>query len=93
MPWPSAWRVPARGFSSPARAPRKGKSYPTAAGNVRVYPAWSPVPNVSTVNYVPGQTRAGNAVIGLSPEGDLSILATQASGTVHAILDVVGYFE
>jgi hypothetical protein len=66
---------------------------PTAAGNVRVYPAWSPVPNVSTVNYVPVQTRASNAVIGLSPEGDLSILASQASGTVHAILDVVGYFE
>jgi hypothetical protein len=45
------------------------------------------------VNFLSGQTRANNAVVGLSPEGDLSILATQASGTVHAILDVVGYFE
>ena len=65
----------------------------TAAGNVRVYPAWSPVPNASTVNFLSGQTRANNAVVGLSPEGDLSILATQASGTVHVVLDVVGFFE
>ncbi len=65
----------------------------TAAGNVRVYPGYSPVPRVSTVNYVPGQTRANNVVIGLSPEGYLAVLASQASGTVHVILDVVGYFE
>lgn len=65
----------------------------TAPGNVRVYPAYSPVPNVSTVNYAAGQTRAGNVVIGLSPEGDLAVRASQASGTVHVVLDVVGYFE
>ena len=65
----------------------------TAAGNVRVYPAYSPVPNVSAVNYNPGQTRAGNVVIGLSPEGDLAVRASQATGSVHVILDVVGYFE
>ena len=65
----------------------------TAAGNLRVYPAYSPVPNVSVVNYAAGQTRAGNVVIGLSPQGDLAIRASQASGTVHVILDVVGYFQ
>ena len=65
----------------------------TAAGNVRVYPAYSPVPNVSVVNYAAGQTRAGNVVTGLSPQGDLAVRASQASGTVHVILDVVGYFE
>jgi hypothetical protein len=65
----------------------------TAAGNVRAYPAYSPVPSVSVVNYGPGLTRAGSAVIGLSPEGDLAVLASQASGTVHVVLDVVGYFE
>lgn len=65
----------------------------TAAGNVRVYPAYSPVPNVSMVNYSAGQTRAGNVVVGLSPQGDLAVRASQASGTVQVILDVVGYFE
>jgi hypothetical protein len=65
----------------------------TAAGNVRVYPAYSPIPNVSVVNYAAGQTRAGNVVIGLSPGGELAIRASQATGSVHVILDVVGYFE
>jgi uncharacterized repeat protein (TIGR01451 family) len=65
----------------------------TAAGNVRVYPAYSPVPNVSVVNYTPGLTRASNVVVGLSPEGDLAVLASQASGSVHVVLDVVGYFQ
>jgi uncharacterized repeat protein (TIGR01451 family) len=65
----------------------------TAAGNVRVYPAYSPVPNVSALNYAPGQTRANNVVMGLSPEGDLAVRTSQTSGSVHVILDVVGYFQ
>jgi hypothetical protein len=66
---------------------------PTAPGNVRLYPAHSPVPNVSTVNYAAGQTRANNAIVTLSPEGDLAVLATQAGGTVHVVVDVAGYYE
>jgi hypothetical protein len=62
-------------------------------GNVRVYAAYSPLPNVSVVNYTAGQTRASNVVAGLSPDGGLAVRASQASGTVHVVLDVVGYFE
>jgi hypothetical protein len=58
-----------------------------------VYPAYSPVPNVSALNYTAGLTRASNVVIGLSPDRALAVLASQPSGTVHVVLDVVGYFE
>jgi hypothetical protein len=64
-----------------------------AAGFVRLYPAGSAVPLVSTVNYVPGATRGNNAIVGLSSMGALAALCQQATGTVHLILDVNGYFE
>jgi hypothetical protein len=63
------------------------------AGNVRVYPGYSPVPNTSTVNFAAGQTRASSAVIGLSPEGLLALFPSVNAGFVHVILDVTGYFQ
>jgi hypothetical protein len=66
---------------------------PTAAGNVRVYPAGSPVPLVSSINYGAGQTRANNAIVTLSVGGEMAAKASQAAGTVHLIVDVAGYFE
>jgi len=65
----------------------------TTSGNLRLYPAGTPVPPVSTLNYSAGQTRGNDAVIGLGVSGQVAIRCTQASGTVHAILDVTGYFE
>ena len=66
---------------------------PTAAGNLRLYAAGTTAPSASSLNYSAGQTRANNAVIGLGASGQIAIRCTQASGTVHAILDVTGYFE
>jgi hypothetical protein len=66
---------------------------PSAAGNVRLFPAGIAAPLVSTLNYAAGVTRANDAVAALGPSGDLVALASQASGTVHLILDVNGYFE
>jgi hypothetical protein len=59
---------------------------PTAAGHLRLYPAGTPVPLVSSVNYATGQTRANNAVIGLGVSGQIAIRCTQVSGTVHGCL-------
>lgn len=64
----------------------------TAAGNLRVYPGYSPVPTTSTVNFTAGQTRANNAVVGLSPSGYLALFASTGT-SVHVILDVAGYFQ
>lgn len=66
---------------------------PMAAGDLRLYPAGSPRPLVSTINYRAGQTRANNAVAALDASGDLVIRCDQASGTVQVILDVNGYFQ
>jgi hypothetical protein len=66
---------------------------PTAAGSLRLYPAGSTVPLASAINYSAGQTRANNAVAALNGAGQVAVRCTQASGTVHFILDVNGYFE
>jgi uncharacterized repeat protein (TIGR01451 family) len=66
---------------------------PTAAGNVRLFPGSTPRPLTSTINYTAGITRANNATAALGTAGDLTALASQASGTVHLILDVNGYFQ
>jgi hypothetical protein len=66
---------------------------PTSAGHLRLYPAGETRPLASTVNYVAGQTRANNAITPLGPGGDLAVYVGQASGTVHVIIDVTGYFE
>jgi len=66
---------------------------PTTQGNLRLYPADQATPGASTLNYVAGQTRANNAIVGLSASGALAVRCTQASGTAHVVLDVTGYFE
>ena len=66
---------------------------PTTAGNLRLYPAGTSLPNASSINYTAGQTRANNAVVSLNGLGELAIFCAQAQGTTHFILDVNGYFE
>ena len=64
----------------------------SAVGNLRLYPAGIPLPQVSAINYVTGQTRANNAISQINNLGELAARCTQASGTTHFILDVNGYF-
>jgi uncharacterized repeat protein (TIGR01451 family) len=67
---------------------------PGTVGNVRLLPAGQPVPNVSSINYGAGQTRANNAIVALNPSGAMAAFVAQAAGTtVHLIIDVNGYFE
>jgi hypothetical protein len=66
---------------------------PSVVGNLRLYPAGTPLPTVSTLNYSGGQTRGNNAIVPLSALGELAVRCSQASGTAHFILDVNGYFE
>ncbi len=64
----------------------------TAGGDLRVYPGGS-APTASAINYAAGKTRANNGSYALSTAGDLVLHCDQASGSVHVILDVAGYFE
>jgi len=67
---------------------------PTAAGYLSLYPGGAALPLVSTINFLPGQTRANNAVIPLGPTGNIAVrYGTVVPGTVEVIVDVNGYFE
>lgn len=66
---------------------------PTGPGDLRLYAPGSGTPLVSTINYSSGQTRANNAIAALGVAGDLTVQCDQATGSVHLILDVNGYFE
>jgi CSLREA domain-containing protein len=66
---------------------------PTAAGDLRIFPGGFPLQFVSTMNYGGGQTRANNAVVALGPGGVITVHVDQASGIVHFIIDVSGYFR
>jgi hypothetical protein len=65
----------------------------TAPGDLRIRPGGTPLPVVSTINYGVGQTRANNAIVLLGPGGTITVRSAQASGTVHFLLDVNGYYQ
>jgi streptogramin lyase len=67
----------------------------TDPGYLRIYPSdKSALPNVSTLSYGAGQTRANNAVLGLGPNRDINVHVDQPpGGFVHFIIDVNGYFQ
>jgi PQQ-like domain len=67
---------------------------PSGPGHLRLGPA-SFAASTSTINFVAGQTRANNAVVGLTgyPLGSLWVETHIFPGTTHLVLDVTGYFE
>jgi len=68
----------------------------TASGSVTVYPSNLSVPLASAISFVPGGTRASNALVRLSTDGEGRIGVTAnlgLTGQVEVILDVAGYFE
>src|SRR5262249_31035172 len=64
---------------------------PTTGGDVRLYPAGSPLPLSSTINYSARQTRSNNALIALGTPGAVAA-QNLPGGTTHLIVDVNGYF-
>jgi subtilisin family serine protease len=67
---------------------------PTGNGSLRVYDAsLSPPSKIGVLSFSAGDTRANNAVVELSPAGEIAVFNAMASGTTHLVLDVVGYFE
>ena len=64
---------------------------PGSGGDLRIFPAGLAAPLASALNFRPGQTRANNAVVGLSA-GAVTV-RNDAPGPVDLILDVDGYFQ
>jgi hypothetical protein len=62
-------------------------------GDVYVGAAVGP-PQVSSVSFVAGQTRANNAMLRLATSGSGTVAVLNASsGAVHLVVDVNGYFQ
>jgi glucose/arabinose dehydrogenase len=66
---------------------------PTATGHLRLQAADLPLPVTSAINFQAGQTRANNAVVRLDAAAAFLIYVGMPSGSVHVVVDVVGYFH
>jgi hypothetical protein len=68
---------------------------PTGAGTLTLAPASAGVTGTSSVSFNPGNTRASQALIGLSGVGSRAFTIRNGlmSGTVDVIVDVTGYFQ
>jgi hypothetical protein len=65
----------------------------TAAGGLRFYAAGTALPATTSLQYPASKARSGNGQFGLGYGGALAVHADQASGSVHVVLDITGYFE
>ena len=64
---------------------------PTAQSNLRIYPANEPLPTVSNLNWLAGQSPTPNlATVQLSPAGTVKIF--NFNGEVDVIADIAGYY-
>ena len=67
---------------------------PVDFGHMTLFPDGSTAPLASTINFRPGRTRANNAIIPVSSNGDIRVAVGISPGsTVQLVLDVFGYFE
>lgn len=65
----------------------------TAPGVLTLFPSGIPLPTATTINFRGAQTRANNSLSQLGNGGALTIRCEQTSGSVHAIIDVNGYYQ
>jgi hypothetical protein len=65
---------------------------PSSTGYLTLFPAVSPMPGTSTINYRYGKTRANNAILPLSAGGWMKVYNSGAH-PAHVIIDVTGYFK
>ncbi|MGO4804479.1 hypothetical protein AB4089_05065 [Arthrobacter sp. 2MCAF15] len=84
----------AQGIPSGARAAMVNLTVTEAKsfGFVTAYPAGQTAPGTSNLNYGKGQTIANFAIVPIGADGKINIRNT-SSGSVQAIVDVVGYIR
>lgn len=80
------------GLSTPVRAVFVNVTVvdPSAAGHLTVWPANSPRPTASNLNYAAGQTVPNLVLAKVAPNGSIAI-ATGA-GSAHVVVDVAGWW-
>src|SRR5262249_17132224 len=65
----------------------------SSPGSISLFASSEAEPPGATIYYGAGKTRANNAIVAPNGSGTLTVKCNQASGDVHFILDVNGYFE
>ena len=65
---------------------------PGSGGHLSIRAGGTPAVQTSVISFPAGRTRSNNALIELGPTGDFLVFAGIPSGTVHLIVDVVGWF-
>lgn len=65
----------------------------TGFGALNLHAADQPPPPTLVIAFGPGQTRANNAIVALSPPPHLAFAAANGPAAVHLIVDVNGFFE
>ena len=64
-------------------------------GNLRVYPervgGLNAPPNASSINYISGRDIPNLVVCAIPPSGRVTFFSDQGGGSVHLVVDVVGY--
>lgn len=50
-------------------------------------------PGTSALNFSPGQTRANNAIVALTPGAGTLVCGNSSTASLHVVIDVNGYFE
>jgi len=68
----------------------------SSLGYLTLYPGDGLPPVASTLNFLAGLTRANNALVRLAPSGNGTLAVRpmiNGGGSVHVIIDVVGFFE
>ena len=65
---------------------------PGAVGDMVLFRKDQAPPLASSISFRPGTTRANNAMISVSPTGEVKVLPNTAA-PVDLILDVNGYFQ
>jgi glucose/arabinose dehydrogenase len=66
---------------------------PTDFGYLSLFATGGSPTTTSAINFRPGQTRANNTSVTLGADGGIVVRTGMASGGVHFILDVNGYFD
>ncbi len=66
---------------------------PSAAGDLRVYPAGAAPPLTSSINFRSGVVRANSAILPLGAAGQIAVQCDMPSGVSDFFLDVYGYFQ
>jgi hypothetical protein len=66
---------------------------PSDAGDLRLFPAGSPAPLASAINFRTGIVRANNAIIPVGVGGEITVQCDMPSGSTNFFFDVFGYFQ